>query len=101
MMKIYAKNGTELESSVNIVKICSGNTVMLPLQKCVILVIKQGKIEQGTDCMILADRGKTKTTDVDSDYKCLNETPQGQECEVHRKTAGKVQQNDKKAVDSI
>ena len=53
-LKIYAKNQMELESLVNTVRIFSDDIEMeFGLQKCAILVMKRGKLEMGTNDMIM------------------------------------------------
>ena len=70
-LKIYAKNRMELESLMNTMRIFSDDIGMeFGLQKCAILVMKRGKIEMGTDDMIMPGggeikaMGKTQSTDT-------------------------------------
>ena len=70
-LKIYAKNRMELESLMNTVRIFRDDIGMeLGLQKCAILVMKQGKIEMGTDDMIMPG-GEIKAIGENSDYRYL------------------------------
>ena len=71
-LKIYAKNRMELESLMNTVRIFSDDIGMeFGLQKCAILVMKRGKIEMGTDDMIMPAGGEIKAMRKDSDYRYL------------------------------
>ena len=45
--------------------------MLFGLQKCAILVMKRGKIEMGTDDMIMPGRGEIKAMGENSDYRYL------------------------------
>jgi hypothetical protein len=80
-LKVYVKNNMELESLMNTVRIFSSDIGMeFGLQKCAILVMKRGKIEEGTGDMIMPDGGEIKAMDEDSDYRYLGVL----ECETIR-----------------
>ena len=62
----------ELESLINTVRIFSDDIGMeFGLQKCAILVMKRGKMEEGTDDMIMPDGGEIKAMNEDSEYRYL------------------------------
>ena len=71
-LKIYAKNRNELESMMNTVRIFSGDIGMqFGLDKCVILLMKRGKIEAGLGDMIMPNGGEIRAMGEKSKYRYL------------------------------